>query len=240
MLEEEVLHPYTSVVIVAAGNSTRMSEGDKIIITLSDKPLIYHTIKAFENAGTVDEIIIVTREDLIKKIFVIVNHFKLEKVKKIICGGQSREQSVVLGFNSISPNCKFISIHDGARPLIKSSEIDFIHRECYIYKAVCSVMKIKDTIKKIDLNGKIISTLDRNFLAAAATPQVFERNIYDAAIKNAGDKLMSYTDDASLVEDAGYAVKTFFCGYQNIKITTDEDLLFAQALLNSYKLNLEV
>jgi 2-C-methyl-D-erythritol 4-phosphate cytidylyltransferase len=209
-----------------------MSAGNKIMVLLSGYPLIYHTINAFEKANTVDEIIIVTRKDFINDISEIINNYGFLKVKSVIGGGQARAESALIGFNSISPKSEYISIHDGARPLIKSFEIDKIHQECYLYKAVCYAMKVKDTIKKIDSDGNIISTLDRRFLISAATPQVFKRNIYETAIKKAGDKLITYTDDSGLAEDAGFTVKSVLCGYHNIKITTDEDLIYAETLLN--------
>lgn len=235
MLSEAEAHPYTSVVIVAAGKSTRMSGEDKIMALISGNPLIYYSINAFENAKTVDEIIIVTRRDLIKKMSDIIKSFKFKKISDIICGGESRAQSAVLGFENVSDKCEFISIHDGARPLIKSEEIDFVHQEAYINKAVCCSVKVKDTIKKIDLNGKIVSTLNRNYLVAAATPQVFERNIYENAVKKAGDNLSAYTDDSGIVENFGYPVKAIFCGCQNIKITTEEDLNLARIIIDLNK-----
>ncbi len=224
---------YTSVIIAAAGKGSRMTTTkDKLFADLCGKTVIERTLSAFQNAESVNEIIVVTSPHSITKIKDIVSICGLSKVTAIIEGASTRAESVAKGIAALSPLSQFISIHDGARPFITSSEIDRIHNVAYKKKAVCCGTPVTDTVKKISNNGAMEETIDRNTLFAAQTPQIFKKDIYIDAISKAGDKISRFTDDSSIVEAAGYTVYAEFTKTYNIKITTEPDLVIGKAIFN--------
>ena len=218
-------HPFTSAIIAAAGNSSRVTAvSDKLFAKINNKTVIEMTIQAFQNSGTVDEIIIVTREDSIVELNKLKEQNKFDKITHIITGGSSRAKSIENGIHHLSSDCLFISIHDGARPFITPEEIDNIHNHAYKYNSVCCGYNVVDTIKEVNSLGFIEKSLNRETLFAAATPQVFRKDIYLKSLKILNNQIERFTDDATMVFAAGFPVKTFFCSDENKKITTDNDL----------------
>ena len=183
-------------VIVAAGNASRMGGIDKVMAELKGEPMIVRTVRTFQECDAISEIIIVTRPDLIVPIGGLCR--EMPKVKAVVAGGKSRQESVNLGLNALSDQVKLAAIQDGARPLITWQVIDRVVRAANSYGAALPCVPVKDTIKIGD-GGVVKSTPDRATLFAAQTPQVFDFDLLRAALKKAEQDGFSVTDDASAV-----------------------------------------
>jgi 2-C-methyl-D-erythritol 4-phosphate cytidylyltransferase len=228
-------HESTSAVIVAAGDSSRMGE-NKQFVTLDGIPVIARTVEAFEKSECIKEIIIVTRKEDISNIIDLCEKHKFRKVAAVVPGGTTRQESVKLGFDEVSDKSYFVAIHDGARCLITPDMVENICREAYIYGAAIAANRVVDTVKRTEKGSFAEETLDRNRIWLAQTPQVFNCNIYRAALYTADNDKFTGTDDASLVEHIGYkSIKLVECGRENIKLTTPNDIPFAEALLTARK-----
>lgn len=223
---------YTSAIIAASGNSTRMGlQVSKQLINLCSKPVIEHTLGAFENCEVIDEIVVVCREidsDSIKAIA-----HKFSKVRAVVTGGDTRADSVRNGVAACSENSEFFAIHDGARPLITTADISAVVERAYKTKAATLSTPVTDTIKVVDDAGVIINTPVRDTLRAVQTPQVFERGLYLDAISNMVENKLLVTDDCSMVEALPYEVTVVGGSPENIKLTTQTDLIFAEAILKN-------
>ena len=215
-------------VIVAAGNASRMGGIDKVMAQLKGEPMIARTVRTFQNCDAISEIVIVTRPDLIVPISGLCR--EMPKVKAVVAGGKSRQESVHLGLNALSDKVKLAAIQDGARPLITWQVIDRVVRAANSYGAAIPCVPVKDTIKIGD-GGVVKSTPDRATLFAAQTPQVFDFDLLRGALKKAELEEFSVTDDASTVEHLGMKVKIVDGDERNIKVTTPMDLKIAEMLL---------
>ena len=215
-------------VIVAAGNASRMGGIDKVMAELKGEPMIVRTVRTFQECDAIPEIVIVTRPDLIVPISQLCR--EMPKVKAVVAGGKSRQESVNLGLNALSDQVKLAAIQDGARPLITWQVIDRVVRAANSYGAALPCVPVKDTIKIGD-GGVVKSTPDRATLFAAQTPQVFDFDLLRAALKKAEQDGFSVTDDASAVEYLGMKVKIVDGDERNIKVTTPMDLKIAEMLL---------
>ncbi|MBQ5743403.1 MAG: 2-C-methyl-D-erythritol 4-phosphate cytidylyltransferase [Clostridia bacterium] len=212
------------VIIPAAGSGKRFG-GDKLSLNLLGHPVLWHTLQAFEQAKTVSYIVISTRKESLCFVRELCREFS--KVIAVVEGGNTRQESVKNGLDAL-PEVDFVSIHDGARPLILPDEIDRLHRNAVKYGAICAGTPVVDTIQQVDKDGVIVATPDRDSLIAAATPQVFERISYRDAYDRATE---THTDDAGLYRAAGGRVKMILCQGDNFKITTKEDAFRAQQIL---------
>ena len=215
-------------VIVAAGNASRMGGIDKVMAPLKGEPMILRTVRTFQNCDAISEIVIVTRPDLIMPISNLCR--EMSKVKAVVTGGKSRQESVGLGLNALSGKVKLAAIQDGARPLVTWQVIDRVVRAANTHGAAIPAIGVKDTIK-VGNGGVIESTPDRATLFAAQTPQVFDFDLLRAALKKAQNEDFAVTDDASAVEQLGMAVKIVEGDERNIKVTTPMDLKIAEMLL---------
>ena len=218
-----------SAVVVAAGSSTRMGT-DKLMLTLGGIPVIVRTLKAVEAAPSVDEIILVTREDMMVPLSQLCQEFALTKVTKVIRGGKTRTESVRLGTLEASGDAQVIAIHDGARPLVTTEVIESVIAQALESGAAAPAVPVKDTIK-VARKGVVESTPDRASLFAVQTPQVFEASLIRAALQKALDDGAEMTDDCSAVERLGMKVVLTEGDVRNLKLTTPEDILTAEALL---------
>ena len=217
-------------VIVAAGTASRMGGIDKVMASLGGEPMIAWTVQAFQDCDAISEIVIVTREDLIIPITDICRDMYASKVKAVVRGGNSRQESVSLGLNALSDKVKLAAIQDGARPLITWEVIDRTVRAANTYGAAAPAIPVKDTIKVVE--GRIVkSTPDRSTLFAVQTPQVFDFDLLRGALKKAETDGAAVTDDCSAVERMGMAVKIVEGDERNIKVTTPMDLKIAELLL---------
>ncbi len=219
-------------VIVAAGSASRMGGIDKVMATLGGEPMIKRTVRTFQECDAVSEIVIVTREDLIQPITNLCAGF--DKVKLVVKGGSSRQESVQLGLENLSKEIKLAAIHDGARPLASFELIDRSIRAANSYGAAAPAIPVKDTIKTVE-GGIVVNTPDRAKLRAVQTPQVFDIDLLKGALKKAYEDGAEVTDDCSAVELLGMKIKIVEGDERNLKITTPMDLKIAEMLLEEMK-----
>ena len=226
-----------TVIILAAGKGTRMqADLNKQYLLLQGNPIIAYTIKAFEESPLIDNIILVINEND-NKLFeeLIVNKFKFEKITKIITGGKERQDSVKKGLAQVHKKTKIVLVHDGARPFVTNNIIKNCIEGATKYDAVSAGVPIKDTVKIIDEEKNVISTPKRSSLWITQTPQAFKVKVLTKAHLEANNDNFLGTDDASLVERMGVSVKMVDGDYKNFKITTPEDLVAAEAMINYIK-----
>ncbi len=215
-------------VIVAAGSASRMGGIDKVMAPLRGEPVILRTVRAFQETDAIREIVIVTREDLIMPVSDLCAG--LDKVKAVVVGGGSRQESVWLGLNALSKGMELAAIQDGARPLVTPALIDRTVRAAHSYGAAAPAIPVKDTIK-VEKSGLIESTPDRSTLRAVQTPQVFDFDLLRGALQKARDDGAEVTDDCSAVERLGMKIRLVEGEERNLKVTTPLDLKIAELLL---------
>ena len=219
-----------SAVIVAAGSARRMEGIDKILAPLGELPVIVHTLYAFQDCPGVDEIVVVTREDLLVEISGLCKDYRLDKVTKVVVGGAERIHSVLAGLREVDPAAELIAIHDGARPLVSQEVLNEVVARGWATGAAVPAVPITDTIKREE-NGQTVETVDREQLRAVQTPQVFEAGLIRATLEKAVQDGESLTDDCAAVERLGMRVSLTAGSRENIKITTPFDLLLGEAIL---------
>lgn len=220
-----------SAVIVSAGNSTRMGGVNKQFLELDGAPVIVNTIKMFQRCQMIDEIIVVTRESDIDEMANLVEKYDFSKVFNIVAGGETRQLSVYEGVTATSNIADLVVIHDGARPLVTLKVIEETIKTASEYGAAATGVKVKDTVKIVDDNNNIIDTPDRAYMRFIQTPQVFDKKLYLDAV-NTVENSENFTDDCMLIEAFGKTVKYVDGDYENIKITTPEDIELAENYLN--------
>ena len=219
---------YCGAVIVAAGNATRMGGVDKVMAPLGGEPMIVRTVRRFQQCDVIREIVVVTRPDLMMSVMDLCHGF--DKVKAVVVGGSSREESVHMGLNTLSKRCKLVAVQDGARPLVSWQLIDRVVRAANTYGAAAPAVPVKDTVKVI-AGGLVDHTPDRSTLRAVQTPQVFDFDLLRGALAEAKRKKWNITDDCSAVERMGMKVRLVEGDERNIKVTTPMDLKIAELLL---------
>jgi 2-C-methyl-D-erythritol 4-phosphate cytidylyltransferase len=236
-------------VILASGQGKRMKAGkNKVLLEINKKPLIYYTIKPFQESNLIDSILLVCQER--DKIFFqkIIQEYGLSKVENLIQGGKERQDS---GYNAVfyldekisksldSRLCgndkeNFLLFHNGANPFVSENEIKNSIKTARKFKACSVAHPTKDTIKKVSKNGMIIKTLDRKQLCNMQTPQTIELKLAKKAFGKAREDNFIGTDDVSLVENLGKKVKVIEASEFNFKITTPIDLELAEIIYNKY------
>jgi 2-C-methyl-D-erythritol 4-phosphate cytidylyltransferase len=214
-------------VIVAAGAGMRMRGADKLFSVVAGRPLLAHTVAAFESCEPIDRIVLVVSEANLKRGRALVAEAGFSKVVTVCTGGRRRQDSVKCGLTALGP-CDWISVHDGGRPLVRPGMISRGLEAARETGAAVPVLPLADTIKEIDDKGAITRTLDRSRLVAVQTPQVFR---YDLLVRAHDEATDDVTDDAAMVESLGHSVATFEGSSRNVKITTAEDLMLAEAYL---------
>ena len=215
-------------VIVAAGSASRMGGIDKVMAPLGGEPMIVKTVRAFQNCEAVGEIVVVTRQDLVAPIQKLCR--EMDKVRAVVTGGASRQESVWLGLNAFSEKIQLAAVHDGARPLISWELIDRTVRAANSYGAAAPAIPVKDTIK-VERGGLVESTPDRSRLRAVQTPQVFDFDLLRGALQKAREDGAEVTDDCSAVERLGMKIRLVEGEERNLKVTTPLDLKIAELLL---------
>ena len=219
-----------TAVIVAAGASTRMgAASSKLLLPIEGKTVIRRTLEVFEKTNCIHEIVLVVREQDMDRMKEEADGLK--KVCRIVAGGKDRQESVKNGVAAASG--EFVAIHDGARPLVTSEEIEAVCQDGRRVGAATLCARAKDTVKIAGEDGCAVSTPNRDSLRMIATPQVFCRSLYWEAYNKATEKGLVFTDDCQLVESVGGKVYLTEGKYTNIKITTPEDILAAQAILGA-------
>ncbi len=214
-------------IILGAGNGTRMKTKDsKLLLKIGGKTVIERSVDAFLSSSDIDEVIVTVREQDLETFSALLTD---ERVTFVI-GGDTRQQSVRNAVETID-ECGLLAIHDGARPLISSDAIDDTVRAAKEYSAAATGVYVKDTIKVVDKDGFVVNTPNRSTLFAVQTPQIFDFELYKSALEFAEKNGRDFTDDCQLVEYYGKKVKMVTGDYTNIKITTPEDIDFAESIL---------
>ena len=216
-------------IIAAAGQSRRFGEGDKLFAPLAGRPLILHTLIAFEVCRAVDRVVLVLAAESLERGRRLVEAAGFDKVAAVCPGGPRRRDSVRLGLEALG-ECRWVVVHDGARPLVTAALIEAGLAAAAETGAAIAAVPVTDTLKEATEDGLITRTLDRHNLWAAQTPQVFAYELLCEAHRLA-DAVGDATDDAALVEALGRRVKVFPGSPRNLKVTTAADLALAQALL---------
>ena len=223
------------VIIPTAGLGTRLpSYVPKPLIYLKKKPIFIYALEVFQKSAVIDGIILVVHRDYIAEYQKIVQKFKIKKISKIVAGGETRAESVYNGFMATDDEAKIILIHDGVRPYVTAQMIKESVSTCNKFGAAVIAVPVKPTIKKVDPKNKIVEqTLNREDLWEIQTPQAFKREVLAKAYRKFPD--FHVTDEAYLVERLGVKVKVVLGNYKNIKITTPEDLVIAEAFRSLMK-----
>ncbi len=226
---------HVTAILLAGGTGSRMEREDgttKQMILLSGMPLIARTVQVFEQSKAVSEIVLVAREEEFDAYEEMKQTYGWTKVKKIVPGGGTRQDSAFAGFRSISDETELVLIHDGARCLVTEEMIERVAREALVHGAAIAAQRANATVKKVDAKGMIEETIDRDTVWLAQTPQAFATEVYRAAVYLTKSKgVFTATDDAMFVENVDLPVTVVDCGDENIKITTLRDLYVAEAIL---------
>lgn len=221
---------FYEVVIPAAGQGKRMKAGkNKLFIELSGIPIIVYTLRVFEEDPDCRGIILSINPAEKDYFNQLIAAYGLKKVKKLVMGGKERQQSVYNGLQHADED--IVLVHDGARPFINLGQISELTTAASLHGGAVIAVPVKDTIKKA-ANKKVLETVERSSLWAVQTPQAFRVSILKRAYEQAEAEGFLGTDDASLLERINEQVVIIEGNYDNIKITTQEDLYFAEAILH--------
>ena len=224
--------PTCSAVVVAAGSARRMEGIDKMLASLGELPVLVHTLYAFQDCPLFDEVVVVTRRDLLVEVSRLCKDFNLDKVTKVVVGGADRIHSVRAGLQEVRPEAGLIAIHDGARPLVTPAVLAEAVERAAATGAAAPAIPVTDTIKR-GSEGLAVETVDRTQLWAVQTPQVFEAGLIRAAVQKALEDGEILTDDCAAVERLGMKVSLTVGSRENIKITTPLDLVLGEAILDA-------
>jgi len=220
-----------AAIIAAAGESQRMKDIDKVLAPLGGRPVISYVLAAFDDCQSVDHIVLVVNEKSLEACRKLIAKERLSKPIEVCAGGKRRQDSVAAGLSKLK-QCQWVVIHDGARPLVTRGLIEEGLKAAQETGAAVAAVPVTDTIKIAGDDGIVLETPVRQNLWAVQTPQVFRLDIITEAYQKAKGEV---TDDAALVEQAGYKVKLYMGSYDNIKITTPSDLLVAETIIKHGK-----
>lgn len=220
--------------VPAAGRSQRMGQ-KKEFLSLGGRPILAHVLQVLESNPQISEVILVIdKKNIAFCRDEIVEKYKFNKVKKIIIGGPRRQDSVYLGLGRVGDDCDIVLVQDGDRPFLTDDMIVDSVKAAARYGACLVAVRAVDTIKlATEAEDFVAKTLEREKLWLAQTPQTFKYDLLLAAYKKAHKEGFEATDDASLVERLGHRVKIIQGSYENIKITTPQDLALAEIILKN-------
>jgi 2-C-methyl-D-erythritol 4-phosphate cytidylyltransferase len=219
-----------SAIIVAAGSSQRMGF-DKLLALIGDKPVLAHTLDAFEQTSCVDEIILVARPERVREFQELVQQSGLKKARKVVAGGAQRQDSVRAGLEQLSPQAGYVAVHDAARPLVMPEQIERVFALAKEHGAAALAEPITDTLKRADKDRFVTGAVDRDGLYAMQTPQIFSLKLLVDAYAAVAANHLSVTDEVSAVQHLGVRVLLVPNAEFNVKITYPRDLLLAQSAL---------
>jgi len=219
-----------TAIIVAAGASQRMGF-DKLLALLGDKPVLAHTLDAFEESSCVDEIILVARAERVNEFQELVRQAAFKKVRGVVAGGEQRQDSVRAGLERLNSKASYVAVHDAARPLVRPEQIERVFELARQHGAAALAEPITDTLKRADENRFVTGSVTREGLYAMQTPQIFSRKLLVDAYAAVVAKKLSITDEVSAVEHFGAKVLLVPNEEFNVKITFPRDLLLAQSAL---------
>lgn len=222
------------VVIPAAGQGKRMNAGmNKQFIKLNNIPVIIHTLRVFSDDEDCKGIVLAVNEHEVNFFIELIREYHIKKVIKIVNGGKERQNSVYNGLKALQDQDKdaIVLVHDGARPFIKKSTIHELVNCASIFEGAIVAVPVKDTIKSVR-NHIVEKTVERSSLWSVQTPQAFRLSVILEAHQDAENNQILGTDDSSLVERLGKKVHIVMGDYENIKLTTPEDLIYGEAILS--------
>lgn len=217
-----------AAIIVAAGTSSRMRGTDKAFVIVDGRPLLAYTLDVFQRSTCVDQIVLLLSERNLERGSTLVEDCGFSKVSGVYPGGQRRQDTVAEGLKRVE-EYRWLIIHDGARPCLSVDLIERGLREAQETGAAIAAVPVKDTIKEVGSDRIVTATLARDTLWAVQTPQIFRRDILVKAYDHAKQDV---TDDAALVEALGHKVRVYMGLYENIKVTTPEDLALVEIILS--------
>jgi len=217
-----------TAIIVAAGSSKRAGF-DKLLAKIAGRPVIQHTLTAFEKTTCVNDILVVSRETVAMRHFIVKTN--LRKVRRVVRGGARRQDSVQAGLNALDNEVEFVAVHDAARPLITSREIERVFAAARKHGAAVLATPITDTLKLGDANDVVSGSIDRQNVFAMQTPQVFRRELLSQAFEQVKRDSLTVTDEVSAIEHACGRIVIVRAEDHNFKITYANDLLLAEAIL---------
>lgn len=220
-----------SVIILAAGASLRMSGVNKQLSEIGGVPVFIMSALKFDRCEKTVEIIIAAPEEFCEKYRELAVRFGVKKLKCVVCGGKTRFESVKNSLSAVSKTCGFIAVHDGARPLIDTADIERVFADAEKFGAAIAACRAVDTVKVVDESGFIVKTPPREKLFYAQTPQAFRRDLFEKCAEKLGEN--EVTDDASVLEICGERVKITEISACNMKITRPDDLAAARAVFES-------
>ena len=204
---------------------------DKLFATIAGRPVIAHSLIAFDLAESVNEIIVVALEDRHRDIEKLVHGEHLKKVRAIVRGGEHRHDSVRAGLESMSASAQYIAVHDAARPLITPQQIERVFQKCRQEAAATLAEPVRDTVKRTDIDLRVTEPVDRHHLYAMQTPQIFERKILEEAYRAVTEQKLLVTDEVSALDLTGHKVALVVNEEFNFKITYPRDLPLAEFVL---------
>jgi len=222
--------PKFSAVILAGGSASRMNGINKQLALLDGIPVVIRSALAFERSSEVSEIILAVPSGEEERYAALCSQYGVTKLKTAVHGGATRFLSVKNALAQVSTDCTHIAIHDGARPLISTEDVDRVLRDAAEYNAAIAAAPVTDTIKQTS-NGVISSTPDRSALYAAQTPQAFLKSLYLSCVERLGSRAEELTDDSALLELCGEQVHITPVTACNMKVTRPQDLAIAEAVL---------
>jgi 2-C-methyl-D-erythritol 4-phosphate cytidylyltransferase len=217
-----------TAIIVAAGSSKRAGF-DKLLAKIAGRSVIQHTLAAFEKAMCVNDILIVSRETVAMRHFIVKTN--LRKVRRVVRGGARRQDSVQAGLNALDNEVEFVAVHDAARPLITPREIERVFAAAKKYGAAALAAPITDTLKLADASHVVNGSIDRQNVFAMQTPQIFRREVLCQAYEQVKRDSLTVTDEVSAIEHAGSKIVIVPAEDHNLKITYAGDLSLAEAIL---------
>ncbi|HMS09543.1 MAG TPA: 2-C-methyl-D-erythritol 4-phosphate cytidylyltransferase, partial [Pyrinomonadaceae bacterium] len=221
-----------TAIIVAAGSGSRFgADRPKQFLELAGKPIIARTVLKFEASPVIDAIVVVSGAEFLDETKAILGRERLTKLRSVVSGGETRSESVAAGLAAVPAGTEIVAVHDGVRPLVSGDEIERTIRASAEYGAACLTAQMTDTVKVVD-GAYVVGTLDRRELRRALTPQAFRYEVLKDAYDNA-DLGEAVTDECFLVEESGTKVLSVAGSQRNIKITTPDDLVIAEALFSA-------
>lgn len=225
-----------TAIVVGAGRGQRMGF-DKLFETIAGKPVLAHTIAAFENAKSVSQIIVVARQDRHRDLEKLACDQNWKKIQSVVAGGEHRQDSVRAGLAQLSENTRYVAVHDAARPLVTAEQIERVYQACREQGAAALAEPITDTLKRADVDRVVSESVDRHQLFAMQTPQIFARELLIEAYETVTAKNTLVTDEVSAVEYLGRNIVLVPNEDFNFKITYPRDFLLAEFVIQQRATN---
>lgn len=205
---------------------------NKVWLPLAGEPILIRTLRRLAHCPAIAGIIVVVHPGDRQRLLELEETYDLPNIAGVVDGGESRHESVRRGFEAIAGNPDLVLVHDAARPLVNTSQVDQVIRAAARHGAAILALPIRDTVKRV-LDGIVLETLPRDQIWAAQTPQVFRHGLLAEAYRRSVEDAFEGTDEASLVERVGHPVHVVPGSHRNLKITTPDDLAMAEGILRS-------